>query len=138
MTMFDKIIHVNRAGKEVKHLKATLKRVNVPVVIDFIAQWLPKIMHHRNQLKHYRNTIHSLRDNFNVSLDIDFSENLKVPIKSEPQSLHWSHKQVTDHSGIIKVDGEKIYYPTLSEDKKHDQVFVRTAVSTMVEGVKFE
>ena len=32
----------------------------------------------------------------------------------------------------------KIYYPTLSDDKKHDQAFVRTAVSTMVEGVKFE
>ena len=75
MTMFDKIIHVNKAGKEVKHLKATLKRVNVPVVIDLIAQWLRKIMHHRNQLNHYRNTIHSFRDNFNaVFLDTDFSE----------------------------------------------------------------
>ena len=137
MTMFDKIIHVNKAGKEVKHLKATLKRVNVPVVIDLIAQWLRKIMHHRNQLNHYRNTIHSFRDNFNaVFLDTDFSENLKVQIKSEPQSLNWSHEQVTVHSGIMKINGEKIYYPTLSEDKKHNQAFVRTAVSTMVS--KFE
>ena len=47
MTMFDKIIHVNKASKEVKHLKATLKHVNAPVVIDLIAQWLPKIMHHK-------------------------------------------------------------------------------------------
>ena len=72
-----------------------------------------------------------------MSLDIDFSENLKVPIKSEPQSLHSSHEQVTVHSGIIKVDGEKTYNPTLSEDKKRNQAFVRTAVSTMVEGAKF-
>ena len=43
-----------------------------------------------------------------------------------------------DFSKNLKVDGVKIYYPTLSEDKKHDQAFVRTAVSTMVEGVKFE
>ena len=48
-----------------------------------------------------------------MSLDIAFSENLKV-------------------------DGVKTYYPTLSGDKKHDQAFVRTAVSTMIEGVKFE
>ena len=51
------------------------------------------------------------------------SENLSVPVKYKPQSLHWHHEQVTVHSGICKVDGEKTYHVQFSNDKKHDQTF---------------
>ena len=75
-------------------------------------------------LKYYRNTqsiFESLFDS--VSIDIDFAENLTVPVKYEPQSLHLAHEQVTVHSGIMKVNGEKTY-PYFSDSLKHDQVFV--------------
>lgn len=65
-------------------------------------------------------------------IDVDFSENLTVPVKYEPQSLHWSHEQVTVHSGIMKFEGEKSYYPYLSDDKKHDQHFVELALHEMI------
>ena len=41
-----------------------------------------------------------------VIIDI---ENLSIPVKYEPQSLHWAHNQITIHSGILKVDGVKSY-----------------------------
>ena len=44
-----------------------------------------------------------------IPVDVDFSENLSVPTKYEPQSLHWSHSQVTVHSGILKnIGGKKL------------------------------
>ena len=57
-------------------------------------------------------------------LDVDLSENLSVPVKHEPQSLHWSHKQITVHSGILKANGEKFYHIYLSIDRNHDQQFI--------------
>ena len=63
-------------------------------IIDFVKKMLPnpKIIHHRNQLKHYRTIIHKFNDiHDSVLIDIDFSENLKVPVKFEIQSLDWSH-----------------------------------------------
>ena len=51
-------------------------------------------------------------------IDIDFSENLKLPVKFEPQSLHWCHEAITMHSGIVKLHREKSYHPYVSDDKK--------------------
>ena len=70
--------------------------------------------------------MHLFRESFDaVFLDIDFSENLKIPTHREPQSMHWCCKTMTVHSGIIKLHGEKSYHPILSDDKKHYQPFVK-------------
>ena len=42
------------------------------------------------------------------TIDVDFPENLKVPVKYEPQSIHWSHEQVTIHSAILKYQGRRV------------------------------
>ena len=67
-----------------------------------------------------------------VSIDLDFSENLQIPGKFEPQSLHWAHQQLTVHSGVLKNNGEKSYHAYLSNDKKHDQFFVDVATREML------
>ena len=66
-------------------------------------------------------------------IDIDFSENLKIPVKWEPRSLHWHHEQVTFPSGIVKVDGNKYYYIHISEDRNHDNVFVDEVLFQKIE-----
>ena len=63
-------------------------------------------------------------------MDVDFSENLTIGIKWEPQSLHWSKKPV--HSGIVKANQTKVYHPFISDDSTHDQVFVRIALEEML------
>ena len=44
-------------------------------------------------------------------IDIDFSENLKFPVKFESQWLPWGHEAITVHSGMVKLHGEKRYHP---------------------------
>ena len=67
-----------------------------------------------------------------ASVDIDFSENLTVAVKFEPQPLHWCHQQVTVHSGILKYNGKKNYIAHFSGDRKYDQLFVDNAVKNII------
>ena len=110
-----------------------MKSENMAGILEFIDSILPKIINHRNHLRHYRNTINIFRDHFDaLFIDIDFSENLSIPVKYEPQSLHWYHEQVTIHSGIVKLHGEKSYHPYVSDDRKHDQKFVKLVLEEML------
>ena len=86
---FEKQLHVTKKGKETEQLKAIKKNVNLEFLTAFIDKLLPKIVYHRNMLRHYRKTIKPLTDALNaVYMDIDSAEDLTVPVKYEPQSLH--------------------------------------------------
>ena len=88
--------------------------------------------HHWNQLKDC-SSISSFKEHFDtVSIDIDVSENLSIPFKYELQSLHWRHSQVIVHSGIMKNAEEKYYHAYFSDDRKHDQAFVKLAMEEML------
>ena len=52
--------------------------------------------------------------------------------------MHWSHQQVTIHSGIRKLKGEKSYHPYVSNDLKHDQQFVQLAITEMLSEVEIQ
>lgn len=65
-------------------------------------------------------------------MDIDFSENLTIGIKYEPQSCHWSKMQVSVISGIVKFKSEKTYHPYVSDSRVHDQVFSKQALKEMM------
>ena len=133
---FESVETTTKKGAIVKRLRALSTDANVEFILDFISNLLPKIINHRNQLKHYRHSIKTFHDLFDaLNTDIDFSENLLVPVKYEPQSLHWSHKQVTIHSGILKLNGEKSYHPYISEDRQHDQSFVKIVIEEMLNTV---
>ena len=67
-----------------------------------------------------------------VCIDIDFSDNLTLPVKHQAQSLHWSSTKVAVHSRIIKVDGENIFHIHLSENHKHVQTFVKIVLHDML------
>ena len=59
---------------------------------------------------------------------------MSIPVKHEQQSLHWSHEQVTIHSGIVKLPtGDKSYHPYVSDDRKHDQHFAQSCLERMLE-----
>jgi len=133
-TTFDMIEHINQKGKTAKHLKPVCKESSLKEIVVFLNGILPNIVNHRNHLHHYRNVIQLFRNNFHVLfMDIDFSENLTIPVKFEPQSMHWYHETVTIPSGIIKLHGNKSYHPYISDDKKHDQKFVKIVLEEMLE-----
>ena len=47
--------------------------------------------------------------------------------------MHWSKRQVTVHSGIVKVNGIKEYHPYLTEDNQHDQALVWVNLERLVD-----
>ena len=106
--------------------------VDATYLTQFLSDLLPSIIFHWNQLKHSKNVITSFRENFECLIDIDFSENLKVPLKYEPQSAHWNHEQVTVHSGILKNKGQKSCHSHLSDNEKHDHIFVDIVLQRML------
>ena len=135
---FDKIEQTLKNRKVVKHLKVVCIDADMKFIISFIEKTMPEIIHHCNQLKHFRTSMGKFQNIFNtVMIDIDFSENLSIPVKYGSQSLHWGHDQITIHSGILQVDGEKSYHPYLSKDHKHDQQFVQIILEEMLLEVEY-
>ena len=86
----------------------------------------------------YRSVIHKFKELFDsVNLDVDFSEKLKVPLKYEPQSMHWIDAQIIVHSAILKTNGEKEYHAYLSDDLIQDHVFVNCVLDKLLSNVSF-
>ena len=123
----------SKKGITSEHLKPVEKMFSLPDIVSFADSILPSITDHCSHFHHYRNAIHSFKDNFDVLyLDIDYSENLSIPVNFEPQSMHWHKDTITVHSGIVKLHGEKWYHPYLSNDKHHDQIFVKLVLEKML------
>ena len=117
---------LNKKEKPVKRLIPLKEQVNAKYLIQFLKDILPGAVHHRNMLRLYRNLKHRFIENLQcVYIDIDFSENLTIGIKWEPQSCHWCKVQVTIHSGLVIINGVKVYHPYVSNDRVHDQAFVK-------------
>ena len=125
--------NITKKGKETKRLKLLETDAGMVFLVNFVDNILAKLIYHRNMLKYYRNTRRISESLFDsLSIDINFAENLTVQVKYEPQSLHWSHEQVTVHSEIMKVKGKKTYHPYFSDSLKHDQVFVKKVLEEML------
>ena len=110
-------------------------KVNAAYLTQFLSDLLPSMIFHRNHLKYFRNVITSFRENFECLIEIDFSEKLRVPLKYEPQSVLWNHEQVTVHSGVLKNKRQNSYHSHLSNDKKHDRVFVDVVLQRMLNAI---
>ena len=134
MAAFKMQTYKKKNGQEAERLEQIKVNANITNIIDTIIKLLPKIIHHRNLLKNYRNTIAEFRDiNTGIMIDIDFSEKLKVISKQEAQSQHWNQKGIIVHSGIMQEGGVKSYHAHLSDDRFQDQVFVNHVLDKMLE-----
>ena len=106
LTTFEMVEYTKKTGEITSKLKPVSRESSMNDIIQFKESFLPKMINHRNHLRHYRSAITNFRAMFDcLFIDIDFSENLKLPVKYEPQSLHWCHEAITVHSDIIKLHG---------------------------------
>ena len=111
-------------GDEKKSLKQVSTEATLSYLVTFLQQVLPQILHHQNELKHFRSVAKDFCSQFNaVYMDMDYSENLAIPMKKQPQSLYWTQEMCSIHSEIWKFKNGKIYHPAISSDQKHDQVW---------------
>ena len=61
---------------------------------------------------------------------IFFRKSFSVPVKYEPQFLHY--QQITVHSGLLKYQREKSYHSYLFLVLKHGQVFAECPLREML------
>ena len=109
------------------HLTAESVQANISFLLNFIEKSLPNIVHHWNLLWNFRSVyLKVLEALLTIECSIDFSENLKLTIPEEIQSMYWNlaKTKVSVHSGIMKLAGNKVYHPYFSDDTTHDQAFV--------------
>ena len=124
----------DKKGNPVTRIIPVKKQVDVQYLLSFISKLLPENINHRNMLQLYRSINKEFKDLFSsVVMDIDFSENLTLEVKFQPQSLHWYKHQVTVHFGIVKCSGNKTYHPYVSNDRSHNPSFVKMAMQGMMD-----
>ena len=86
MQHFEKAEVLMKHGKIVKRLKAVSTQANLSIITEFLENRLSSIIHDRNQVTHYRWRLNLFKENIiGTYSDVDFSENLSVPVKYEPQ-----------------------------------------------------
>ena len=133
LKQFEYVNHETKKGEAYKQLEMRTSQATIADILKFLDTKIFELIFHRNDLKHHRSTIHTLRDNLaEATVHVDLAENLTVPLKQSPQQMHWSKKQVTVHSGILKVNGTKQYHPYLTEDMCHDQQLVGVNLKRLV------
>jgi len=94
---------------------------------------MPKLIHHRNELKHFESVVSVFHQIFyGVHLDLDYSENLTIPLKEMAQSIDWTQDTVPIHSGICKSKDGKTYHLYVSDSKKHDQALTKIVIKEML------
>ena len=128
----------NKYGKKLAELNTP---VNMEELLQYISSKLSDFIVHSSQRsrdylfwKTWQNVITPPL----TLMYMDFSENLSLPIQKEPQSLYWIRKQISILGEIIKYrDGSgeeiKFYSGHLSDDRDHDQVYVRKSLDQVIE-----
>ena len=112
---------MNKKSQPVQRFLPVKEYVGGPFLLYFLEYIAPSIIYHRTLLTLYQNFKTSFFDHLDCEyINIDFTENLTIDIKWEPQSLHWSKKQVTVHSGAVKTIKTIVYYPHISNSRMHD------------------
>ena len=82
LTTFVKKSYKTKKGEDKFRLEPESKKVDMNALVEFIQNMLPNVIHHRNQLKHYRSIVKLYKELFGcIEIDVDFSEKLTVPLK---------------------------------------------------------
>ena len=113
----------SKKGRLKKKLKSQITNANMSYILNFLSEFLPNIINHRNSLRHYQATIKEFYNSLeHVSIDVDFPEHLPVPVK-----LSRSHgKGEVDHvGGIAKIAiQQEIANRTLLTDAEETVAFL--------------
>ena len=92
---------IEKNGETKMRLTVDNEKVDVSFILDFIDNNLRNIIHHLDMLSNFPS----------VENSIDFSENLTLSLPEEIQSMCWEQvkTEVTIHSVIRKLEGNKVY-----------------------------
>nr|XP_054592211.1 uncharacterized protein LOC129157084 [Nothobranchius furzeri]XP_054592212.1 uncharacterized protein LOC129157084 [Nothobranchius furzeri]XP_054592213.1 uncharacterized protein LOC129157084 [Nothobranchius furzeri]XP_054592214.1 uncharacterized protein LOC129157084 [Nothobranchius furzeri] len=90
-----------------------------------------------NQSNAYRNTIETC-DECTAIVHVDFSESWRCKYQSEVQACHFGQNlpQITLHTGMYYIKGEKAGFCTVSESKRQDASAIWTHMDPVLKTIK--
>jgi len=87
------VLFKTRFNGEKKRLKHVSVDANVCYLLGFLKELMPKLIHHRNELKHFGSVVSVFHQMFyGVHLDLDYSENLTIPLKEMAPNRSIGHR----------------------------------------------
>ena len=117
-------------GNDVQYTRTARvdQKDKVSVLVTKILQNTARYLKHRSYVDNVSRVLPMLKDGFNGKyIELDFSENLALRPKHEAQSAHFSGKQHALHCAIFRPGDTNFHYH-LSDDTKHDHIFVDEAL----------
>ena len=118
--------YIGKQGKPVEYTRTARVDDTKPVryLVKLIKDESKKYLKHRTYVDNCSNVFPLMKDAYNGKfIELDFSQNLALRPKCEVQAAHFSNKQYTLHCAIAKPFDKKYHYH-LSDDTKHDCIFV--------------
>ena len=118
--------YIGKEGKPVEYTRTSRVDECKPVqhLVGLIKDGSAKYKKHRTYVDNCSTVFPLMKDAYTGKfIELDFSQNLALRPKFEVQSAHFSGKQHTLHCAIAEPFEIKYHYH-LSDDTKHDSVFV--------------
>ena len=118
--------YIGKGGKPVKYKRTARIDDTKPVkrLVSLITDGIKKCKKHQSYVDKCSNVFPLTKVPYSEKyIELDFSQNLHIRPKLEVQSARFSNKQHTLHCAIAKPF-DKQYHYHLSDDNKHDGIFV--------------
>ena len=108
------------------------KKEKLSVAVDNLLQISSRYLKHRSYVENVNIVFPMLKEGFSGKyIALDFSENLALRPKHEAQSAHFFGKQHKLHCAIFRP-GDAIFHYHLSDDTKHDFVFIEEVLRDLI------
>ena len=108
------------------------KKETVNEVVKTLLSQSNTYLRHHSHVDNIAKVFLLIKETFNSCyIELDFSQNLAMKPKFQPQDAHFSGKQFTFHCAIVEPEGPK-YVCHLSDDTTHDSYFVHHVLTDII------
>lgn len=126
--------YIGKQGIPIKYTRTARVDDTKPVLhlVKLIRDESKNYLKHRTYVDNCSNVFPLMKDAYDGKyIELDFSQNIAIRPKFEVQSAHFSNKQYTLHSAIA-TPFERKYHYHLSDDTKHDGMFVDQVLRDLI------
>ena len=133
---------MEKRGKRIEYTRTTRTDHSEPVhkLVAELSEARDKYLKHRTYVDNCNSVFPLMKETYTGKfVELDYSQNLSLRPKDEVQSAHFSGRQFTLHCAIVEPTEIRYHYH-LSDDTKHDAIFVDHVLRDIIEkyGIKNE
>ena len=134
--------YIGKEGNRIEYTRTTRTDHSEPVhkLVAELSEASDKYLKHRTYVDNCNYVFPLMKETYTGKfVELDYSQNLSLRPKDEVQSAHFSGRQFTLHCAIVEPT-EMRYHYHLSDDTKHDAIFVDHVLRDIIEkyGIKNE